>query len=102
MPVSLQPVPLPECAHQGRLYKAQLAGGQTSHGYIAAGSARIEVTVPLALAGLRIPGFAPAADFYVVVEEMVSTPTVRVEQTVRLYSLAGELLAMARVPVAEQ
>ena len=98
----LEPAPLPGYTHEGRLYKAQLADWQTSHGSVTAGSTRIDVAVPHALAGLHILGFTPAGDFYVVVEEMVSTPAVRVDQTVHLYSPAGELLGMARVPIAER
>lgn len=99
---ALEPVPLSGYTHEGRLYRAQLAGWQASHGSITAGNTRIELTVPNTLAGLRILGFTPAGGFYVVVEEMVSTPAVRVDQTVRLYGPAGEMLGLARVPVAER
>jgi hypothetical protein len=99
---ALEPLPLSGYTHEGKLYKARQSGSWTSQGTIVAGSARIEVTVPNILAGLRILGFAPAGNFYVVVDEMVSTPTVWVDKTVHLYDPAGELLGLARVPVAER
>jgi hypothetical protein len=99
---ALEPVPLSGYTHEGKLYKPRLSGSWTSQGTIVAGSARIEVTVPNILAGLRILGFAPAGNFYVVVDEMVSTPTVWVDQTVHLYGPGGGLLGLARVPVAER
>lgn len=98
---ALEPSPLPGYTHDGQLYKAELAGWQTSRGAIVAGSARIEVTVPDTLAGLRILGFGPAGNLYAVVDEMVSAPTVWVDRTVRLYGPAGGLLGVARVPLAE-
>jgi hypothetical protein len=98
----LEPLPLQGYTHQGRLYKTQLADGRESHGSITAGDARIEVSVSNVLAGLRILGFTPADELYVVVEEMTGTRAVSVDQTVRLYGPAGELLGLARVPVAEQ
>ncbi|MCL7453405.1 MAG: hypothetical protein M8467_10200 [Anaerolineae bacterium] len=98
----VEPAPLSGYTHEGKLYKARQSGSWTSAGTIVAGSARIEVTVPNLLAGLRILGFAPAGNLYAVVDEMVSTPTVWVDQTVHLYGPAGELLGMARVPVAER
>jgi hypothetical protein len=99
---ALELAPLSGNTHEGKLYKARQSGSWTGKGTIVAGSARIEVTVPNILAGLRILGFGPAGDFYVVVDEMVSTPTVWVDQTVRLYGPAGDLLGLARVPVAER
>jgi hypothetical protein len=98
---ALEPSPLPGYTYDGQLYKAELAGWQTSRGTIVAGSARIEVTVPDTLAGLRILGFGPAGNLYVVVDEMVSTPSVVVDEIVRLYDPAGDLLGVARVPLAE-
>lgn len=98
---ALEPSPLPGYTHDGQLYKTELAGWQTSRGTIVAGSARIEVTVPDTLAGLRILGFGPAGNLYAVVDEMVSCPTVWVNRTVRLYGPAGDLLGVARVPLAE-
>jgi len=98
----LEPGPLAGYPHDGRLYKTQLGGRQTNHGSITIGSNRIEVTVPNFLAGMRILGFTPAGGFYVVVDEMASTPTVAVDQTVRLYGPAGELLGVARVHLCER
>jgi hypothetical protein len=99
---ALKPVPLSGYTHDGKLYKARQSGSWTSEGTIVAGSIRIEVTVPNILAGLWILGFTPAGNLYAVVDEMVSTPTVWVDQTVRLYGQAGQLLGLARVPVAER
>lgn len=99
---ALKPVPLSGYTREGKLYKVRQSGSWTSQGIIVAGSARIEVTAPNILAGLRILGFTPAGNFYVVVDEMVSTPTVWVDKTVHLYDPAGELLGVARVPVAGQ
>lgn len=98
----LEPVPLSGYTREGKLHKARQSGSCTSQGMIVAGSARIEVTVPNILAGLRILGFAPTGNFYAVVDQMVSTPAVRVDQTVRLYGPGGELLGLARGPVAER
>jgi hypothetical protein len=99
---ALEPSPLSGYTHERKLYKARQFGSWTSAGNIVAGSTRIEATGPNLLAGLRILGFGPAGSFYVVVDEMVSTPTVWVDQTVRLYGPGGKLLGLARVPVAEQ
>jgi hypothetical protein len=98
----VEPAPLSGYTHEGKLYKARKSGSWTSKGTIVAGSARIEVTVPNVLTELRILGFTPAGNFYAVVDEMVSTPAVRVDQTVRLYGPGGELLGLTRVPLAER
>ena len=99
----LEPRQLPGYTHEGRLYKAQLARGWTSHGSITAGSTRIDVTVPEILAGLWLLGFASDGSLYVVVEEMDRTaPTVTIHQTVRLYGSSGELLGSTPVPLDKQ
>lgn len=102
---ALEPMPLPGYIHQERVYKAQpadLGAEDTTRGYITAGASQIEVVVSNTLAGLRILGFKTDGSFYVVVEEMVTDPTIWVDQTVRLYSSMGEQLGLARVPIAEQ
>jgi len=99
---ALKPAQLLGYTHEGRLFRTQLTGWLTNRGSVIAGSDHIEVTVPNILAGLRILGFTPAGNFYVVVDEMASTPTVWLDQTVRLYGPAGELLGLVRVPVAER
>jgi len=58
--------------------------------------------VPNVLAGLWLLGFAPDGVFYVVVDEMMSTPVVKVDKTVRLYGPLEDLLGSARVPMDER
>jgi len=77
-----------------------MAAEDTTRGYITAGDRRIEVTVTNSLGGLRILGFNPDGSFYVIAEEVVGSP-IQVDQTVRHYNVAGELLGLARVPLAE-
>ena len=101
----LSPQSLGGYIHRGRLYKARpadLGAKDTSRGYIVAGNTRIEVIVAHDLAGLRFLGFNPDGSFHVIVEEMVSYPAIHVDQTIRHYNATGELLGLARVPLAEQ
>jgi len=101
----LAPRPLEGYIHRGRLYRARpadLTSANTARGNITAGDTRIEVVVPHDLGGLRILGFGPDSSFYVLVEEVTVKGAIQVDQTVRHYNAAGELLGLARVPLSEQ
>lgn len=98
-------IPLQGYVHRGRLYTARpadLTAADTTRGHITAGEVQIEVTMTHDLGGLRILGFHPDGSFYVVAEEVVVDGAIQVDQTVRHYDAAGELLGLARVPLAEQ
>ena len=58
-------------------------------------------TLPVQIQGNPL-GFGPDGDFYVMVEETAQGPILQVDETVRHYDAAGNLLGMARVPVASQ
>ena len=74
-----------------------------TRGYISADNKRIEVDVTHSLGGLRLLTVNADNDFYVVVDEVtVADSGVEVDQTVRHYDAAGELLGLTRVPLAEQ
>ncbi len=97
--------PLDGYVHEGRLYTARpadMTAGDPTRGYITAGDTRIEVAVTNSLGGLRLLGVNPDGSFYVSVEEVVVSGTIQVDQTVRHYDVAGDLLGLARVPLAEQ
>jgi hypothetical protein len=68
-----------------------------------AGNNRVEVGVTHRLGGLRLLSVNADDDFYIVVDEVATADSrVQVDQTVRHYDPAGELLGLARVPLAEQ
>lgn len=97
--------PLDGYVHEGRLYTAHpadMTADDTTRGYITAGDTRIEVAVTNSLGGLRLLGVNPDGSFYVIAEEVVLSGTIQVDQTVRHYDAAGELLGLARVPLAER
>jgi hypothetical protein len=74
-----------------------------TRGYITAGNKHIEVDVTHSLGGLRLLSVNADDDFYIVVDEVATADSrVQVDQTVRHYDPAGELLGLARVPLAEQ
>ncbi len=101
----LAPKPWEGYIHRGRLYRARpadLTAADTTRGNITAGDTSIEVVVPHDLGGLRILGIGPDGSFYVIAEEVTVNGAIQVDQTVRHYSAAGELLGLARVPLAEQ
>lgn len=79
-----------------------MSAEDTTRGYITAGDTRIEVAVTNSLGGLRLLGVNPDGSFYVIAEEVMVSGTIQVDQTVRHYDAAGELLGLARVPLAEQ
>ena len=89
----------------GRLYSARaadLSAVDATRGVITAGATRIEVQVANALGGLRILGAAPSGIYAVVEEVALVNGAVTVDQTVRQYSVAGDVLGLARAPLAEQ
>ena len=100
------PVVLDGYIHGGRLYTAgpvDMAAVDATRGHIMAGNKRVEVGVNHRLGGLRLLSVNADDDFYVVVDEVaIADSGVQVDQTVRHYDPAGELLGLARVPLAEQ
>jgi len=92
--------------HRGRPYTARpadLTAADTTRGYITAGDTHIEVDVTHSLGGLRLLGVNADDSFYVVVDEVaIASSGIQVDQTVRHYNADGELLGLARVPLAEQ
>jgi hypothetical protein len=59
----------------------------------------IDVSVTHALGGIRYLGDASEGEFFIVVEEVFYDGTIHVDQTVRQYDSAGELLGIARIPL---
>jgi hypothetical protein len=100
------PVALDRYIQRGRLYTASpadLAAVDATRGTILADNKRIEVDVTHSLGGLRLLRVNADDDFYAVVDEVaIAASGVQVDQTVRHYNAAGELLGLARVPLAEQ
>jgi hypothetical protein len=100
------PVALDGYMQHERLYTASPADpatGDSTRGVIIAGSKHIEVDVTHGLGGLRLLGVNADDDFYAVVDEVaIADSGVQVDQTVRHYNAAGELLGLARVPLAGQ
>jgi hypothetical protein len=100
------PVALDGYIQRGRLYSASapdLDAVAATRGYIIADSKRIEMNVTHSLGGLRLLSVNADDDFYVVVDEVaIVNSRVQVDQTVRHFNAAGELLGLARVPLAEQ
>jgi hypothetical protein len=88
---------------QGRTFTSQAStqqvGPDSGRGYVAFGDRRIAIEVDNFLGGLRVLGALPNGSFYVVLEEVIISPQIQVDRTVRHYSASGELLGMARVPL---
>jgi hypothetical protein len=98
-------LPLPGYTHRGQLYAARpanLASGDAGRGFITVGEVQIEITTTHSLGGLHLLGFHPDGSFYVVVEEVAVQGAIQVDQVVRRYGIAGDLLGLARIPLAEQ
>lgn len=101
----IDPVRVDGFSYRGRLYSARPAGIHAPDnrvGYLTLGDLEVEVKMEHFLGGLRIAGFAPDGSVWVRLEEVTLESEMAVDQTVRLYSPEGNLLGMARVPVAEQ
>lgn len=101
----VDPRPLEGYVYDGKVYMARPADlrlENTANGLITAGGIHIDVAVANDLGGLRILGRHTDGSFFVIVEEIVVDTALHVDQTVRHYSLSGELLGLARVPLAEQ
>jgi len=92
--------------YKGNVYSAYPADFNSnedkSHGYILAGNKRIEVEVANDLGGLRILHVNSDGSFFVEVAELVFDTAFRVDQKVFHYDSFGNLVGMARVPLAEQ
>lgn len=63
---------------------------------------RINVKVNNSLGGLNVLGRGLNGDTFVLVEELSDTHVLRVDQTVRRYDSDGNLLGVARIPLAER
>ncbi len=97
--------PLEGYEFYGRVYAAHpasLSQKEASRGTIQAGEIRIDVEVTNALGGLRILHVFPDGSFLVEVVELVLDTAFRVDQKVFHYDSAGNLLGMARIPLASQ
>jgi hypothetical protein len=99
-------VALDSYTHGGWLYTASpadLTAVDAARGYVIVDNKHIEVDVAHSLGGLSLLQVNAAGDFYVVVDEVVIADSgVQVDQTVRHYGAAGELLGLTRVPLDEQ
>ena len=82
-------------------FPASLPSDDPSHRYILAGEKRIGVEFATELGGLNILSISTDGGFWVVVEEMIMNPAIQVDQKVYRYNGAGNLIGMARVPLAE-
>ncbi len=101
----IAPARLEGYTYKGRVYSARPAGIQAEDnrtGRITLGERQVEVRTEHFLGGLRVLGFAPDGSVYVRLEEVTLEGDMAVDQTVRRYNLDGELLGMARVPLARQ
>ncbi len=93
--------------HDGKLFAGEANGLQSTapkSGKIIAGSKTIEVETEHDLGGIRILGFGSKDDFFVILDELASDSDNRlqVDETVRRYNFSGELLGLARAPIADQ
>lgn len=73
-----------------------------SYGYILAGNKRIDVKVDNDLGDLSILYITPEGDLFVKVAELVLNTTFQVDQKVYRYNPSGNLVGMARIPLALQ
>ncbi len=83
-------------------YPADMREKDASQGYIIAGEKQINVTVTNDLGGLSILHVNPDGSFYVKVVELMLNKSFQVDQKIYHYDASGNLLGMARVPLAEQ
>lgn len=93
--------------HSGVVFSANSSGIGSStpkQGTIVAGDLKIEVETEYDLGGMRILGFGPQDDIFVVLEELTldANGTLQVDQTIRHYGSSGNYLGVARAPVLEQ
>lgn len=101
----VQAAPTKGYLHKGKLYSAHPSGltsANSMQGTIQAGDITIDVNTTHDLGTLRILGFSPDNSFYVVLEELAQNPGLQVDKTIRHYDAGGNLMGMARVPLAEQ
>ncbi len=83
-------------------YSPDLREENASHGYILAGNKRIDVQVANDLGGLNILHINSDGSLVVEVDEFVIDVAFHVDQKVYRYDSSGNLVGMARVPLAEQ
>ena len=89
----------------GNQYSAHISGlasDSPKHGEIDVANTKIDVETANDLGGLQILGFGASGDFYVIVEELTQIPELQVDQTIRHYSIEGNLLGIARMPINDQ
>jgi hypothetical protein len=72
------------------------------HGEILMGDKAIAVDVPNTLVGLQVLGLDQAGGVFISVDELVSFPAIAIDETIRHYDKAGELIGIARVPLTER
>ncbi|MFZ6030377.1 MAG: hypothetical protein ACOYYS_21930 [Chloroflexota bacterium] len=82
-------------------YPAELVSDDPSRRYIQAGNKRIGVEFATDLGGLIILNVNSDGSFWVVAEEVVFNPAVQVDEKVYRYDASGNLVGMARIPLAE-
>lgn len=104
---AVAPAPLPGLSSGGITFNARPADfsqpeSDLSQGEITAGDMRIPVSVTHTLGGLSLMGFAPDGSVLVELQELIDGAVFQVDQTVRRYTPDGQLLGMARVPLAAQ
>ncbi len=99
---ALNPARLDGYAYGGQLYRFEYAQlGELVH-YILAGDRRIGVATTMGFGGLYLLRANPDGSFYAVTDDILTdTPFIQSDQVVRYYDAEGELLGMARVPLAE-
>jgi hypothetical protein len=98
----LDPKMLSAYTHGGKLYNVPFPRPLGSTGTITAGDTRIDVTVLQTLWDLWLLGFTPDGGLYVVVVETPKGSNVLLAETVRLYSVTGELISTVRFPLEQQ
>lgn len=90
--------------YNGNLYRASRLEPRRDccRGELKAGTRNIEVVTPNQLAGMQIFHVDAGGDVYVIVEEMISSPEIWVDRTVRRYNSDGQFLGLARVPLTQR
>lgn len=83
-------------------YPADMRKIDASKGYLLVGENRIDVTVMNDLAGLSILRINPDGSFFVKVVESVLNQSFQVDLKVYHYNASGNMIGMARVPLADQ
>lgn len=66
------------------------------------GDTHIDIHTSHPIANVHLLQVTPTGDIFLAVKEIVATPKILVDQTVRHYKSDGTLLGLARVPLADQ